>query len=295
MISGIAIRSFGPSDVSRALKLSNAAGWNQVADDWHRIVDLEPAGCLGAWSDDELVGTTTFVTYGARLAWIGMVLVHPAFRRKGIARHLLDETLARLQSLGVQAIGLDATELGRPLYENGGFVALAPIIRWQGVPNPAIPAGLLGSRHLSDSPAPGSVVRTARDEDLNDIVSLDRTLCGQDRRSLLEHLFHEDRTVVLMHEEGNSYGVLRPGRLAWHLGPMVVQEHTHAAELIAAAADVLRGSELVIDSVEKSGYGRVFLAAGLEPRRRLVRMTYSRPVDVLTNEYTAAATSFAWG
>lgn len=302
MMPGIIIRPFGYEDVPQALELSDAAGWNQISDDWHRILDLEPNRCLGAWSNDGLVGTTTFVTYGRELAWIGMVLVHPDHRRQGIGSHLFEETMTRLHGLGVNEIGLDATELGRPLYRSAGFVDLAPIVRWQGVPNSAVRRasrriirGARASHHASHSAPRSSVVRTARDEDLDEIVSLDRELCGLDRGFLLEHLFGEDQSIVFMLDEGNGYGVLRPGRIAWQFGPLVVQERSDAADLLDAAADHLNGNELIVDSVEGSGYGRMLVSAGLEPRRRLTRMTYGRAVQLLTNEHTASATCFAWG
>lgn len=302
MMPGMLIRPFGHDDVLQALELSDAAEWNQVSDDWHRIVDLEPNGCLGAWSNHELVGTTTFVMYGRELAWIGMVLVHPGHRRQGIGSRLFEETMARLRSSGVKEIGLDATELGRRLYRSAGFVEVAPIVRWQGVPNSA--AHRTSRRkihearrsHQTSRPAPrANVVRRARDDDLRKIASLDRELCGIDRGLLLEHLFHEDRSIVFLLNEGNGYGVVRPGRFACQFGPVVVQERSAAADLIAAAADLLDGDELIVDSVDSSGYGGMLMDAGLKPRRRLTRMSYDRPFELLTNEHTVSATCFAWG
>jgi GNAT superfamily N-acetyltransferase len=299
---GIVTRLFEHPDVAQALRLSDSAGWNQIADDWHRILDLEPNGCLGAWSDGELVGTSTFVTYGGTVAWIGMVLVHPDYQRQGIGRHLFEETMARLHSIGIGVIGLDATDLGRPLYQSEGFVDMAPIVRWQGVLNPAVPGafrgkmrGTEGSQQNSHSALQSGIVSTARDKDLDEIVSLDRKLSGLDRRLLLAHFFGEERSVVFMLAEGKGYGVLRPGRFAWQFGPIVVQERVHAADLFSAAADLLDGKEIIIDSVEISGFREILLNAGLAPRRQLSRMTYDRPFHVLANEHTVAATCFAWG
>ena len=67
------------------MKLKEAAGWNQTEADWRRLIKLEPNGCFAAIENDRLVGTTTTTTYGDELAWIGMVLVDPQHRRRGIA------------------------------------------------------------------------------------------------------------------------------------------------------------------------------------------------------------------
>ena len=45
----------------------------------------------------------------------------PAYRRKGIATKTLDLLIAEAKSKGVTAISLEATEMGRPLYEKYGF------------------------------------------------------------------------------------------------------------------------------------------------------------------------------
>ena len=37
-----------PTDVDAAFALSAAEGWNQSADDWRRLLRLEPDGCFAA-------------------------------------------------------------------------------------------------------------------------------------------------------------------------------------------------------------------------------------------------------
>ena len=83
------------SDIPAAMQLKEAAGWNQTEDDWRRLLMLEPNGCFAAIKDGRLVGTTTTTTYGNDLAWIGMVLVDPQYRRQGIASEV-NECRARL-------------------------------------------------------------------------------------------------------------------------------------------------------------------------------------------------------
>ena len=53
---------------------------------------------------------------------IGMVLVPPEKRRMGIGTALLMHGIEYLEAKGVAAVKLDATPLGRPLYEKLGFV-----------------------------------------------------------------------------------------------------------------------------------------------------------------------------
>lgn len=51
------------------------------------------------------------------------VYVDPAFRRRGIARALMEALLNEADREGVDRLALGSSELGRPLYELLGFVA----------------------------------------------------------------------------------------------------------------------------------------------------------------------------
>src|SRR5215813_5812717 len=90
------IRLLFESDIPAAMKLKEAAGWNQTENDWLRLLMLEPKGCFGAVKDGRLVGSTTTTTYESDLAWIGMVLVEPESRRLGIATILMKTAMEYL-------------------------------------------------------------------------------------------------------------------------------------------------------------------------------------------------------
>ena len=72
-------------DMREALSLSTASGWNQTADDWRLLLELDSEGCLAVECDGLLAATTTLVCYGRQLGWIGMVLTRPEFRRRGVS------------------------------------------------------------------------------------------------------------------------------------------------------------------------------------------------------------------
>src|SRR5689334_23620637 len=90
------IRLLVESDIPSAMRLKEAAGWNQTEADWRRLLSLQPNGCFGAVKEGRLVGTTTTTIYD-EFAWIGMVLVDPQHRRQGIAAKLMNVALEYLQ------------------------------------------------------------------------------------------------------------------------------------------------------------------------------------------------------
>src|ERR1700680_1423721 len=87
-------------DVPQAMRLKDAAGWNQTAEDWRLLMELSPDGCFGIEGDGELASTTTAVCYGADLAWIGMVLTAAEYRGRGFARMLMRHALHYIESRG---------------------------------------------------------------------------------------------------------------------------------------------------------------------------------------------------
>src|SRR5262245_49410777 len=112
----IAVRRLTEADLVAVDELRRFAGWNQTIADWSRFLRLEPDGCFLAAAGDQVVGTVTTTAYGRRVAWIGMMLVHPDYRRQGIGTTLMKHALAYLNGLRVATVRLDATPAGLPIY-----------------------------------------------------------------------------------------------------------------------------------------------------------------------------------
>ena len=57
-------------------------------------------------------------------AYIMNMYTHPDYRRQGIAYHTLDLLVKEARQAGIPLITLEATSMGRPLYEKYGFVGM---------------------------------------------------------------------------------------------------------------------------------------------------------------------------
>lgn len=57
-------------------------------------------------------------------AYIMNMYTAPEYRRQGIALHTLDLLVKNAKEQGVSQIALEATDMGRPLYEKYGFVKM---------------------------------------------------------------------------------------------------------------------------------------------------------------------------
>src|SRR3954465_3999251 len=117
----LTLRYLTGADIPFADSLRASAGWNQTPGDWQRFIELSPRGCLLAECEGRPVATATTINYGRELGWIGMILVHPDVRRRGIARVLMQHSIEILQTAGVKSIKLDATPAGREVYLRMGF------------------------------------------------------------------------------------------------------------------------------------------------------------------------------
>lgn len=57
-------------------------------------------------------------------AYIMNMYTNPEYRRKGIAINILDMLIKDSKNKGITAISLEATDMGRPLYQKYGFVKM---------------------------------------------------------------------------------------------------------------------------------------------------------------------------
>ena len=255
------IRLLAESDVIEAMRLKAAAGWNQTEGDWLRLLRLCPRGCFAATSGNRLVGTTTTTVYGRELAWVGMVLVDPEFRRRGIATALVRAALDGLDAAGVATVKLDATPEGAPVYEALGFEAELRVERW---------VGAVGGKS-----SPEQVAERAHAP--AQIFELDRRAFGADRSELLKALWTESCVTPAASAEGDGrlrgYALARRGALADYVGPLVAEEAETAVVLLDDVLNCLGAGRVCVDlNTTYAGGARVLEARGFVRQRELIRM-----------------------
>ncbi|MCS7166431.1 MAG: GNAT family N-acetyltransferase [Gemmatales bacterium] len=206
----LTIRLMQPDDIPLGMYLKEQAGWNQTPRDWQRFLTLEPTGCLVAEYSGHAVGTTVALCFGDT-AWLAMVLVEQSYRRRGIGRALVEHALKYLASRKVRTIRLDATDLGRPLYEQFGFSTEYTITRFAGTPK------------LLETPYELSV-RQAVFSDYTAVSALDALVTRTDRSRLIAEWWRDDQIAKYVATQNNqiaAYAFLRPGAKAYQLGPVI--------------------------------------------------------------------------
>lgn len=232
-----------------ACELSTVIGWNQVLADWEMMLRQgsgiglqDPAG--------RIVATAVCLPYGQTFGWISMVLVHPDWRKQGLATYLLNECIDLLESQGLVPV-LDATPAGDAVYRPLGFKPQLGLTRWQ------IEAG-----------ASTEVVGNARPmtrADLPTVRAMDEQVFGGPRALILDSLFSRAAPVCRIMPDGSGIALARDGRLATQIGPVLASSDGSALALLAAAVraapgpvfvDALDEHQALTDWLDSSGFTR---------------------------------------
>ena len=205
------LRRLTLEDLDDGLALSTAAGWNQTAEDWRRLLTLPSVQAWGIAREGRLVASTTAMRYGDELAWIGMVLTAERFRGQGLASLLVSAALDSLNNCNL--VKLDATAQGAPLYRRLGFEDEAEVVRYLGRPTEMRPVELGTTKGLDAFEADRSAL----------LASFDAPACLPD----------------------GSFAYGREGRVAPFFGPCVADEVSGGQLLQRFAAQ--QSGEFVLD------------------------------------------------
>lgn len=260
MKPAITLRPMTLADVAFADAVRAHAGWNQLPADWRRLLDYEPGGCFVAEWEGTPAGTATTSRYGTELAWIGMVLVHPDYRRRGLGQALLRQCLEYLRA--VPCVKLDATPLGKGLYEQLGFQGELGLQRWQGT----------GPRHCEAS---DPALRPWENALLDAVSKLDQQAFGVPRKAMLKALAHGSAHALVHLEQGEvkGYGLLRPGTRAHYIGPVVAATARIGCQLVRHLAAQAPGQPIFWDILDDNAEAlQVAKSLDFTPQRPLLRM-----------------------
>jgi GNAT superfamily N-acetyltransferase len=237
----ISIRPLTALDIPFGMMLKDIAGWNQLPADWERLIAFEPWGCFVARYDGRDVGTVTTTAYDGRFGWIGMVLVHPDMRRRGVGTALLMRGIRCLEKKGVAAVKLDATPTGKQLYQTIGFTDEYPLERRHGIGEalaaPADPS------ILSDPAALSRLMDRLRE--------YDAPIFGADRSRVLRRLAVEQggHAGVFLDPCGRILGyiMVRGGSNRRYVGPWVADNPEVGRSLWRWALSCIPGELFFVD------------------------------------------------
>ena len=169
----------------------------------------------------ETVGCIAAVSYGGCFGFIGLYIVVPRWRGKGIGRLLWDAGMARLAG---QVVGLDGVPAQQPFYRRSGFELAWQNMRFAGA-----------ARHTAQADAKPIV--PISEADFGALCALDRRVFPARREAFLRCWIAMPGSAALAWvEDGRiaGWGAVRRCRVGHKIGPLVADNPTIASALYAA-------------------------------------------------------------
>ncbi|QIB33333.1 GNAT family N-acetyltransferase [Ancylobacter pratisalsi] len=283
------IRPLQPDEISLAVDWAAAEGWNPGLADAGCFGTVDPQGFWVAEVDGVPAATLSVVNYDDRFAFLGFYIVRPDLRGQGIGWALWQAGMAHA---GTRTVGLDGVLAQQTNYARVGFTFAYRNIRYSG-PLPPMAGADTGEGTVDLAAVP-----------FEQIAASDAAIFPAPRAAFLKAWIsapgHVGRALV---SEGRlvGWGVVRPARSGWKIGPLVAQDERAAERLFGAlCAGAQREASSSIDTVvldvPEPNAAAVALARrhGLTPVFETARM-YTGPIRAVDLGRLYGVTSFELG
>lgn len=252
-----------------------------------RHLALQPDGWLVAESGGALIGAGGATIMGA-VGYVGLVGVDPGCQRQGIGIALMRALIAWLQERHCSTILLDASDAGKPLYLQLGFMVDDAVSVWR-----------VQEKAPLTGPFPGALsVQPFQECDLREIIAFDAQGYGAPRDRVIEAFIKDDPAMVSVARDGD--GVIQ--------GYLIVQAAFHtagpwlAADPGAARAlflDALARHDALIEGIMVPGSNfhaaEILRSQGFAPVRTLAHMRLGSPLPSSRRQMVYGQINFALG
>jgi predicted N-acetyltransferase YhbS len=229
------LRALHRNEMPIVIEMAAREGWNPGLQDGVAFYAADPGGFLVAESAGRVLGCISAVAYGTTLGFIGLFIVAPDLRGQGLGGLLWDAGMTRLSG---RVVGLDGVPAQQDYYRRKGFELAWQNVRFAGV-----------VRHSS----------VAVDERIVPLGGIDfASVCADDlrvfsapRESFLRAWIDMPGAPGLAWVERGrvaGWGVVRPCREGYKIGPLVADNADIATALYAALSQQAQpGSALYLD------------------------------------------------
>jgi len=267
------IRNMTRAELDVAVEWAAQEGWNPGLGDAECFYRADPGGYLMGFLGEEPVASISAVRYGDSFGFVGFYIVKEEQRGKGFGLQIWN---AAMSSLGERVVGLDGVVAQQENYRKSGFVLAYRNVRYQG-------------QSGGDAPADPEIVHLAN-LPFADILAYDGPFFPAGRTPFLEGWIRQPQSVALGLRSGGrlaGYGVIRPCRSGYKIGPLFADSPEAAERLFRALGarvrpgeplylDVPEPNEAAVALAEQRGMERVFETArmyrGAPPKLPIERL-----------------------
>ncbi|KUZ17300.1 GCN5 family acetyltransferase [Burkholderia diffusa] len=273
------VRTMSASEVAMSVEWAAAEGWNPGWHDAHCFREADPAGFfVGLWRG-EPVACLAAVAYDEHFGFIGLYIVKPEFRGKGLGMRIWQHGM---RYLGERNIGLDGVVAQQANYGKSGFRLAYRNIRYEGR------VGGIGCAHVAE----------AADVPFEQLLAYDRQCFPVARERFVSVWIAQPDAVALATIDAGrvaGYGVVRRCRAGCKIGPLFADDADVATGLFRALASCMPGEAIVLD-VPETNLAAVALAErhGMSSVFETARM-YTKEAPAIAIDRVFGVTSFELG
>ena len=278
---GLRVRNMRPDEIPIAVDWAAAEGWNPGLSDAACFAATDRQGFFIGELDGEAAATVSCMNYGAGFAFLGFYIVRRDLRGRGLGLRIWDSAIAHAQS---RVIGLDGVVAQQENYKKSGFELAYANVRYG------------GKVEAADALRPGVIALS--EIPLAMVEAYDATTFPAPRPAFLRAWTgapgHIGR-ALLRDGELAAWGVIRPCRQGFKIGPLAADDRAAAETVLSALLSDIGGGEIFLD-VPGINRDAIALAKdfGLAPVFETARM-YTGAIPPLRLERVFGVTTFELG
>lgn len=229
-------------ELDTALSWAAGEGWNPGLRDADAFWAADPEGFYGMELDGELIGSASIVSHGGSLGFVGLFIVRPEWRGRGLGTEFWKFFVGRLRERlkpGASA-ALDGVFAMQPYYAKSGFVFTHRNLRMEGTGVPGPVASELVELHTLP---------------FEKVAAFDRAHFGAERPAFLRSWIRPAGGLGLGYVRDGGLmgcGVVRPCWRGFKIGPLFAGDWGIAGALFAALSAHAAGQPLFLDTPENN-------------------------------------------
>jgi GNAT superfamily N-acetyltransferase len=282
-MSSPVIRQMRADEAAAAIAFAAAEGWNPGKGDAQLFYNTDPTGFFVVEADGVMAGCISAVRYDKSFGFIGLYIMKPEYRGKGLGMKLWRKAMQYLDGCN---IGLDGVVAQQENYEKSGFRFAYNNIRYQ------------YTVRDTDNLVTPTLLRIAETE-FEELAAFDRQYFPANREKFLQPwIKQQGSTGYAAVQDGalTGYIVLRPCVHGHKVGPLFARDAVTAKQLFEQAVSGLGAGALVYLDVPQPNGQAMALAEeyGMEKVFETARM-YTQAVPDINLDGVYGVTSFELG
>lgn len=239
------IKTMTRQDLNLAVEWAAKEGWNPGLHDADSYYRADPQGFLVGMLGDEAIAAISAVRYGKGFGFLGFYLVKPEYRGRGYGIQIWDAGLKYLQG---RNIGLDGVVAQQSNYQKSGFTLAYRNIRYEG---------------KGGGPSPDAEIVQLSRLPVESITTYDRPFFPDERADFIKAWIAQadcHALGIMAHDKLAGYGVIRPCRTGYKIGPLFADTPVLAEGLFQALKSKLKDRDSIYLDVPEPNQAAVTLS-----------------------------------